>query len=175
MSVAMNYFDAAVYFCLCVAIVMGFNAGLLRSLATILGYLVALPFALIAVPHFFSGGNGKLVLAAPQSWAILFLIFLATGFVLGAAFRLTISQVTGPDINIADRAAGATLGAVRVLLLAMLMVLIFDRIIPANSQPAFLTDSRLRPILSVAGQQGVKSLPPEVAGYIDRLKQERGI
>src|SRR6187402_1261341 len=119
-GVAMNYFDAAVYFCLCVAIVVGFNAGLLRSLATILGYLVALPFALIAVPHFFSGGNGAHVLASPQSWAILFLIFLATGFVLGAAFRLTVSQVTGPDINIADRAAGATLGAVRVLLLAML-------------------------------------------------------
>ena len=175
MGVAMNYFDAAIYVCLCLAIVMGFKAGLLRSLAAILGYLVALPFTLIAVPRFFSGGNGTLALAAPQSWAILFLIFLATGFVLSALFRLTVSQVTGPDINIADRAAGATLGAVRILLLAVLMVLIFDRIIPANSQPAFLAESRLRPILSVAGQQGVKSLPPEVAGYIDRLKQERGI
>ena len=172
---AMNPFDAAVYFFLLLAIILGFNAGLLRSLATIAGYLVAMPFALVAVPHFFGGGNSKLVLATPQALAILFLIFLATGFVLSALFRLTVSQITGPDINIADRAAGATLGAVRVLLLAVLMVLIFDRIIPANSQPAFLSDSRLRPILSVAGQQGVKSLPPEVASYIDRLKQQHGI
>jgi membrane protein required for colicin V production len=147
----------------------------LRSLATIVGYVAAMPFAIVAVPHFFSGGNSKLVLAAPQSWAILFLIFLATGFVLSALLRLAVSELVGPDINIADRAAGATLGAVRVMLLAVLMVLIFERIIPANSQPQFLATSHLRPLLSVAGQQGVKSLPPEVASYIDRLKQQHGI
>jgi membrane protein required for colicin V production len=67
------------------------------------------------------------------------------------------------------------LGAVRILLLAVLMVLIFDRIIPADRQPAWLTESRLRPLLSVAGQQGLKSLPPDVTDYIDRLKRERGI
>jgi len=171
----MNPFDAAVYFFLLLAIILGFQAGLLRSLATIVGYVAAMPFAVVAVPHFLSGGNGKLVLASPQGWAILFLILLATGFVLSALLRVAVSELVGPDINIADRAAGATLGAVRVLLLAVLMVLIFDRIIPANSQPHFLVDSRLRPLLSVAGQQGVKSLPPEVASYIDRLKQSRGI
>ena len=171
----MNPFDAAIYLFLCVAIVMGFNAGLLRSLATIFGYVVAMPFAVIAVPHVLSGGHATLALSSPQGWAILFLIFLATGFVLSALLRIAVSGIVGPDINIADRAAGATLGAVRVGLLAVLMVLIFDRIIPANSQPQFLATSHLRPILSVAGQHGVKSLPPEIATYIDRLKREHGI
>ena len=171
----MNPFDAAVYFFLLLAIILGFNAGLLRSLATIFGYIVAMPFAVIAVPHFLSGGNAKAVLAAPQTWAIIFVIFLATGFVISAGLRFAVSAATGPDISIGDRAAGATLGAVRILLLAVLMVLIFDRIIPANSQPAFLADSHLRPILSIAGAQGVKTLPPEVANYIDRLKQKHGI
>ena len=31
------------------------------------------------------------------------------------------------------------------------------------------------PVLSTAGQQGLRSLPPEVADYIDRLKRERGL
>ena len=97
------------------------------------------------------------------------------GIVVSAGLRLAVRELTGPDINIADRAAGATLGAVRVLLVAVLMVLIFDRIIPAHSQPAFLADSKLRPLLSVAGQQGVKTLPPELAEYIDRLKAKHGI
>ncbi len=171
----MNPFDAAIYFFLCLAIVMGFNAGLLRSLATIFGYLAAMPFAAIAVPYVLSGGNGKLVLASPQSWAIIFVIFLATGFLLSALFRFAIDGMVGPDVNIADRAAGATLGAVRILLLAVLMVLIFDRIIPADRQPDFLASSRLRPVLSVAAKSGLKSMPPEMAAYIDRLKQERGI
>ena len=89
--------------------------------------------------------------------------------------RIGVSEITGPDVSMPDRAAGATLGALRVFLLAVLMVLIFDRIIPANRQPQFLVTSHLRPLLSVAGQQGVKKLPPDIIAYIDRLKQERGI
>ena len=89
--------------------------------------------------------------------------------------RFAISELTGAEIGIGDRMAGAFFGAVRILLLAVLMVLIFDRLIPADRQPAFLADSRLRPILSMAGQQGLRSLPPEIADAIDRLKKEHGI
>jgi membrane protein required for colicin V production len=71
--------------------------------------------------------------------------------------------------------AGAFFGAVRIVLLAVLMVLIFDRIIPPDRQPAFLADSKLRPILSAAGRQGLRSLPPDLAETIDRLKRERGL
>ena len=49
------------------------------------------------------------------------------------------------------------------------------RIIPAGREPGFLKGSQLRPLLSVAGQQGLKSLPPDVVDFIDRLKRERGI
>jgi len=171
----MNPFDAAVYACLGIAILMGFQSGLLRSLAAILGYITAMPVAVMIAAYLTAGSAGPFNLPPPHTWAILFLIFLVIGFVLSNLFRLSINEMVGPDIGIADRAAGATLGAVRVLLLAVLMVLIFDRIIPPDLQPGFLTGSRLRPFLSVAGQQGVKTLPPELATYIDRLKQQRGI
>jgi membrane protein required for colicin V production len=64
---------------------------------------------------------------------------------------------------------------VRIGLLAVTMVLIFDRIIPPDRQPAFLAGSRLRPILLMAGQRGLKSLPPDVTAYIDQLKKARRI
>ncbi len=60
-------------------------------------------------------------------------------------------------------------------LLAVLIVLVFDRIIPAGREPAFLAGSKLRPVLSQASRQGLRMLPPDVAAYIDRLKRERGI
>ena len=41
----MNSFDAVVYLGLFVAVVTGFNAGLLRSAVTILAYLIAMPIA----------------------------------------------------------------------------------------------------------------------------------
>ena len=43
----MNAFDVVVAAAAVVAIVLGFSTGLLRSLATILGYLVAAPLAAV--------------------------------------------------------------------------------------------------------------------------------
>jgi membrane protein required for colicin V production len=40
---------------------------------------------------------------------------------------------------------------------------------------AALTGSQLRPLLSAAGQIGLNTLPPDVAAYIDRLKQDQQI
>ena len=49
-SLPINLFDAAVYLCLAVAVIAGFRSGLLRSLATIFGYLVAAGLAVALTP-----------------------------------------------------------------------------------------------------------------------------
>ncbi len=171
----MNPFDAAVYLITFVAVIMGFQSGLLRSLATIFGYLCAAPVAVGAAPYLARLLNDQFHLPPAQNWLVPFGLFLALGVVLGALMRLAIAELVGERIGIPDRLAGAMLGAVRIGLLAVLMVVIFDRIIPPGREPAFLAGSQLRPILWQAGKAGLKSLPPEVTDYIDRLKRERGI
>ena len=170
----MNTFDAAICIVALVAIVGGFHSGLLRSIATIVGYLAALPATAMIAPYL-PFATGRLNMAEPQSMLPLFGIFFVIGLVLSALLRLAVSEAVGPTVSLPDRAAGAALGAVRVGLLAVLLVVIFDRMIPPKLEPPFLKESRLRPILSVAGQNGLKTLPPEAALYIDRLKKERGI
>jgi membrane protein required for colicin V production len=64
---------------------------------------------------------------------------------------MMVGELIGPTVSATDRAAGAMLGAIRIALLAVLMVAIFDRISPPGREPAFLTGSKLRPILSAAG------------------------
>jgi membrane protein required for colicin V production len=71
--------------------------------------------------------------------------------------------------------AALFLGAVWIGLVAITLVLIFDRLVPADRQPAFPVGSHLRPLLSTAGQKGFSSLPPDVAATIDRLKQAQRI
>ena len=134
----MNTFDAVVYICLVVAVVMGFRSGLLRSLATIFGYITAMPAAIAAAPYLVRFLNSQSIQSPALNWLAIFAVFLVIGMALSALLRIAVSELVGSDISIADRAAGATLGAVRVVLLAVLMVLIFDRIIPANTQPSFL-------------------------------------
>src|SRR3990172_3422951 len=174
-TLSLNPFDAAIYLVGLVAIVAGFNSGLLRSLATIFGYLAAAPVAVMATPPLSQLFTGLFYLPPTQPWVEFFAVFLAAGLVLSALLRMAVGELVGPRVSFPDRAAGAMLGAVRIALLAVLLVMIFDRIIPAGREPGFLIGSQLRPILSEAGRQGLRSLPPDVANYIDRLKRERGI
>jgi membrane protein required for colicin V production len=170
-----NPFDAAIYICLFLAVVMGFMTGMLRSLATIFGYLAAIGLTVALAPQLAQLMTAQFKLPPAQIWLAFVIVFLAAGMVLSALLRVAVSEMIGPNVSIPDRVAGALLGAVRVILLAVVLVMVFDRIIPPGREPAFLKGSQWRPVLSQAGQQGLRSLPPEVEDYIDRLKKQRGL
>jgi membrane protein required for colicin V production len=174
-SLPINTFDAAVYLCLFLAVVMGFMSGLLRSLATIFGYVAAMALTVALAPRLAQLVTEQFKLPPAQTWVAFVLFFVAAGMAISALLRFSVRELVGEKISIPDRVAGAMLGAVRVVLLAVMLVLIFDRIIPAGREPAFLKGSQWRPVLSKAAQQGLRSLPPDVEAYIDRLKRERGL
>jgi membrane protein required for colicin V production len=171
----MNSFDAIVYLGLSLAVVTGFNTGLLRSALTILAYLIAMPIAVWLMSLLPPGIGGDPIASFMQKSLLLFAIFLVAGIGLGKLMRMALDETIGPGAGIGDRLAGALLGAVRIGLVAITLVLIFDSLVPADRQPAYLVGSQLRPLLSAAGQKGFKSLPPEVTATIDRLKKERRI
>jgi membrane protein required for colicin V production len=170
-----NAFDIVVSVVAMVAIVIGFNAGLLRSLATILGYLIAAPIAVAISPGIATHAIGETARSPDQASLILGIVFIGIGIIVSALLRIAVSEFIGTDIGLFDRLAGAALGAARIGLVAILVVLVFDRIIPTDGQPQFLAHSQLRPYLSTVGQKGLRSLPPDIEAYIDRLKRDRGI
>jgi membrane protein required for colicin V production len=171
----MNSFDAVVYGLAIVAIVSGFKAGLLRSVATIAGYAAAMPIALATAPLVAPLLAGKSQAAWTQDSVLVVGLFLAIGILLGALLRAAVGGIAGDSIHVTDRLAGSLLGALRVSLVAVTTVLVFDQLLPPDREPAFLRGSQLRPMLSAAGRIGLKSLPPDVTAYIDRLKRERRI
>jgi membrane protein required for colicin V production len=171
----MNSFDAVVYVGLLVAAVTGFNAGLLRSAATILAYLIAMPVAVWAMSLISPQIDGNFGSPLAQNSLLFFGFFLIVGIVLGKLARMALDEAIGPGAGIGDRLAGAALGAIRVGLVAITLLVIVDQLVPVDRQPAFLTGSQLRPLLSAAGQRGFSTLPPDVAAYIDRLKRDRRI
>jgi membrane protein required for colicin V production len=171
----MNTFDAAVLAFAALAAAMGFRSGLLRSLATILAYLIAAPIAIALTPRLTALMPDSSAIAPDRTWLVVAVVFVASGVLVGALFRIVVNEFAGNEISPVDRVAGATLGVVRIILVAVLIVVVFDRVIPADRQPPWLVDSRLRPYLSAAGQSGLRSLPPDADAYIDRLKRERGL
>src|ERR1700733_3130203 len=118
----MNPFDAFVTAVALLAIVMGFRSGLLRSLATILGYLIAAPIAIAITPSITPFVLGHVSLPPDESWVPLFVVFVAAGLVVSALLRTIINEIAGPEAGLFDRLAGAALGAVRIFLIAVLVV-----------------------------------------------------
>lgn len=171
----MNGFDATMYFVAIVAVVLGFNAGILRSTAKILGYLAATPIAMTTASLVSPALAGRSGAPWAENPLVLFGIFLAVGVAFGALLRTAINQTVGPSISLADRLAGSVLAAFRVGLVGVTIVLVFDRIVPVDREPEFLAGSRVRPVLLLAGQRGIKSLPPEITALIDQLKKDRQI
>jgi membrane protein required for colicin V production len=171
----MNSFDVVVYLALLIAIVTGFNTGLLRSAVTILAYLIAMPIAVSVMSYLAPQLGGEPASPLAQNSLLFFAAFLITGMVLGKCARMMLDETIGSEAGIGDRLGGAALGAVRVGLVAITLVLIFDQLVPVDRQPAFLTGSQLRPLLSAAGQRGFNALPSDVTAAIDRLKREQRI
>lgn len=170
----MNSFDLAVYAALAIAIGFGFRMGLLRSAMTILAYLLAAPIAVSLMPLIVPQIAGNPNASQFQDVIWFFGIFLVVGMLFGYIGRFVLDD-TIRDAGIGDRLGGAVLGAIRVGLVATTLVLVFDQIVPADRQPPFLAGSHLRPLFSAVGRMGFKSLPPEAAAAIDRLKQEQRI
>jgi membrane protein required for colicin V production len=111
---SINPFDAAVYICLLVAVVAGYRSGLLRSLATIFGYVMAAPLAVAAAPYLSSILVNQFHLPQAQAWLGFAGIFLVFGFGLSAMLRHAVGEVVGPNVSLPDRLSGAILGAVRI-------------------------------------------------------------
>lgn len=169
----MNTFDVVVVVVAIVAMISGFNAGLIRSSATILGYISAAPLAIAGTSFISRMLGGQTEPSATQNSVIFFVIFLGAGILLGYLLRLAVDETVGSARSLPDRLAGSVLGLVRIGLVAVTVVLVFDRLVPPGRDPAYLVGSKLRPILSQAGQRGLRSLPPETAAYIDRIKKDQ--
>ena len=107
-----------------------------------------------------------------QNSLLFFGIFLVIGMVLGKLMRMALDEAIGPDAGIGDRLAGAALGAVRVGLVAVTLVLIFDQLVPPDRQPAYL--ARLAAAAAVVGGRA-KRLSVAAAGGRghDRSPEER--
>ncbi|OQW60764.1 MAG: hypothetical protein A4S14_03075 [Proteobacteria bacterium SG_bin9] len=170
----MNPFDIAVYVLLAAALIVGYRAGVIRSAATILAYAMAVPLAITLTPRIAAMMTSTPASNAIYSSSIFIGLLLIGGILISLVLRLAIDEAIGPTPSVPDRIAGSVLGAVRIGLVAVTVVLVFDRLIPANREPAFLKGSQLRPWLSIAAKKGLKSLPPETASFIDRMKQSRG-
>jgi membrane protein required for colicin V production len=79
-------------------------SGLLRSLATIFGYVAAMGIAAAAGPHLTPLVTTHFKLPPAQSWLVFGAIL--AGFLLSALLRFAVGEMVGPKVSIPDSVAG---------------------------------------------------------------------
>lgn len=167
----MTPFDWVILLVVVVSALSGFVTGMLRSLASLVAYLLATAIAVAATP-FLEPLIGPYL---PQTWmrqSGAFLIAFFSGVVvLGFLLQTVVSLAFGPAVSFGDRAAGLMLGIVRALLVVTLVVVMFDRLIPRPQEPQWLSGSALRPLFSTLGAHGLRSLPPGVTEAIEAIRR----
>src|SRR5690349_10454072 len=104
----MNPFDAAVLLTTLLLAVLGFRAGLLRSLADILGFVVAAPVAVALMPYLSNAAKAAPAAGAlwNQGFIIFFATFLVVGLILAQLMRYAVAGMVGDEIHFLDRSAG---------------------------------------------------------------------
>src|SRR5262245_19464789 len=108
----MNQFDAAVLIVVLILAIMGFRAGLLRSLADILGFVIAAPLAVALTPYFSPRAAQTAIAASPVGTGslVFFALFVIGGFLLAQLMRQTVAGLAGNEVPLFDRFAGFALG-----------------------------------------------------------------
>src|SRR5215475_4244992 len=99
----MNSFDAVISAIAVVVVVTGYRLGLLRSLATILGYLIAAPLAVALSPYLIALAFGRAGASAANVCFIVILTFLALGIAISALLRTVVAEFIDPDVSMFDR------------------------------------------------------------------------
>src|SRR5437879_13473275 len=96
----MNSFDAVVYLGLIIAVVIGFNTGLLRSAIAILAYIAAMPIAMGLVPLVSPQLDGQHALPFAQNSPLFFGAFMVIGIVLGKLACVGLDDIIRPQAGL---------------------------------------------------------------------------
>jgi membrane protein required for colicin V production len=72
-----------------------------------------------------------------------------------------------------DRSLGFVFGAVRGILLCVIAFVFFNWLVPEKSQPDWVKDARMKPVLQSTGDELIAMLPDDPEGLLNKLKKPK--
>jgi membrane protein required for colicin V production len=109
----------------------------------------------------------KDVLALAASAAIVFFVTL----VIVSLITVRLSDVIlDSKVGALDRSLGFVFGAVRGLLLCVIAFVFFSWLVPEKTQPLWVKNARMRPLLQSTGDELMAMLPDDPEGLLAKLK-----
>jgi membrane protein required for colicin V production len=152
------------------AMLRGFTREVLAIASWGAAALAAIYFHPLVLP-FVKPYVSKDVVALALSAAIIFFIVL----IVVSLITIKISDaILDSKVGPLDRSLGFVFGAVRGLLLCVIGFVFFTWLVPENSQPDWVKDARMKPLLESTGRELMAMLPDDPEGLLAKLRKKSG-
>jgi membrane protein required for colicin V production len=102
-------------------------------------------------------------------------VFVVTLIVVSLLTVKLSDAILDSKVGALDRSLGFLFGAVRGLLLCVIAFVFFNWLVPVQTQPEWVKNARMRPMLQATGDQlmAVLPLPDDLEVYFNKLKKPK--
>jgi membrane protein required for colicin V production len=149
--------------------------GLIREVLSIAGWGAAAVAALLAYTK---------LLPLAKAYFSTWNDYIVTIGTVGAAFLLTLIVVSIITVRISDKILDSRIGALdrtlgflfglaRGLLIVVVAFMFFDWLVPAKSQPTWITNARSLNVLKKVGDD-IMAMSPDIEAWYAKYKKQRG-
>jgi membrane protein required for colicin V production len=168
-----SYLDLGVIVIVLISAVLAMVRGFTREVLAIASWAVAAVAAIYFHPYvlpYVKPYISKDAVALAAAAAIVFFVTL----ILVSVITVKISDVIlDSKVGPLDRSLGFVFGAVRGLLLCVIAFVFFNWLVPEKSQPEWVKEARMKPVLQSTGDELMALLPDDPEGLLNKLKKPK--
>jgi membrane protein required for colicin V production len=168
-----SYLDLGVIAIVLISAVLAMVRGFTREVLAIASWAAAAIAAIYFHPYvlpYVKPYVGKDAVALAVSAAIVFFVTL----IIVSVITVKISDaILDSKVGPLDRSLGFVFGAVRGVLLCVIAFVFFNWLVPEKSQPDWVKDARMKPMLQSTGDGLIAMLPDDPEGLLNRLRKPK--
>jgi membrane protein required for colicin V production len=169
-----SYLDLGLIAIILVSALLAMLRGFTREVLAIASWgaaaLAAIYFHPLVLP-FVKPYVSKDVVALALSAAIVFFVVL----IIVSLITVKISDaILDSKVGPLDRSLGFVFGAVRGLLLCVIAFVFFTWLVPEKTQPEWVKNARMKPLLVSTGRELMAMLPDDPEGLLAKLRKKGG-
>jgi membrane protein required for colicin V production len=101
------------------------------------------------------------------------IVFFATLIIVSIITVKISDAILDSKVGPLDRSLGFVFGALRGLLLCVIAFAFFNWLVPEKTQPVWVKDAKLKPLLQSTGEELMAMLPDDPEGLLNKLKKAK--
>lgn len=168
-----SYLDLGVIVIVLISALLAMVRGFTREVLAIASWGAAAVAAIYFHPYllpYVKPYISKDTVAIAVSAAIVFFVTL----IVVSVITVKISDaILDSKVGPLDRSLGFVFGAVRGILLCVIAFVFFNWLVPEKSQPEWVRDARMKPVLQSTGDELIAMLPDDPEGLLNSFKRSR--